>query len=92
MRPVIALTVVMILMVVGAALGWLEHSYSGLRIVGNVLDLILGGYLTLFGFGVVHKTVGQGQKHGSRVETWRGLCKVIGPLFVVVGLLGLLGV
>jgi hypothetical protein len=91
MLPVIALTIVVVLVMAGAGLGLLEHRYTGLRVAGNVTDLILGAYLTLFGFRVVHKTVGQGQPSGSRIETWRGPCKVVGPLFVSSGLFGLVG-
>jgi hypothetical protein len=91
MRPVIAFTVVILLMIGGAAVGLLEQRYTGLRIAGNVTDLVLGAYLTLFGFRVVHKIVGQRQGAGSPIEAWRGLCKVIGPLFILIGLFGLLG-
>jgi len=91
MRPVIALSLILLLVIVGAAVGLLEHSYRGLRIAGNITDIILGTYLALFGFRVVHTTIGRGESPGSRIETWRGFCKVIGPLFIVLGLLGLIG-
>jgi hypothetical protein len=91
MRPVIALTLFVLVLAAGLAAGWLEHRYTGVRVAGHVTDVVLGVYMTLFGFRVIHKTLDPGKPTGLPVETWRGPCKVLGPLVIALGLLGLAG-